>query len=59
MFGWLTKILGPEKVVWTQADLERKAKVALEKIGRDHGIELDRRLTKDKLIKQLLKVLNK
>ena len=59
MFGWLIKVLGPDKVVWTRADLERKTKVALEQIGRDHGIELDRRLTKDKLIKQLLKVLNK
>ena len=60
MFGtFLTKVFGPKKVVWTQADLERKTKIALEKIGRDHGIELDRRLTKDKLIKQLLKVLNK
>jgi len=60
MFGkFLSNIFGTKPVVWTKADLERKTKVALEKIGRDHGIELDRRLTKDKLIKELLKVLNK
>jgi len=60
MFGkFLSNIFGPKKVVWTKADLERKTKIALEKIGRDHDIELDRRLTKDKLIKQLLKTLNK
>lgn len=60
MFGkFLSNIFGPKPVAWTKADLERKTKVALEKIGRDHGIELDRRLTKDKLIKELLKVLNK
>lgn len=59
MFKWLSKVLGPDEVTWTKADLENKTKIALEKIGRDHGIELDRRLTKDKLVKQLLKVLNK
>jgi hypothetical protein len=60
MFGkFLSNIFGPKKVVWTKADLERKTKIALEKIGRDYGIELDRRLAKDKLIKQLLKTLNK
>jgi len=60
MFGkFLSNIFGPKPVVWTKADLERKTKIALEKIGRDYGIELDRRLTKDKLIKQLLKTLNK
>ena len=37
-------------------DLQKKTKKELEKIGRKVGIELDRRLTKDKLIKQIKKV---
>ena len=36
-------------------NLEKKTKVELEKLGRKVGIELDRRLTKDKLIKQIKK----
>jgi len=35
--------------------LEKKTKAELEKLGRKIGIELDRRLTKDKLIKQIKK----
>ena len=35
--------------------LEKKTKAELEKLGRKVGIELDRRLTKDKLIKQIKK----
>lgn len=35
--------------------LEKKTKVELEQLGRKIGIELDRRLTKDKLIKQIKK----
>ena len=35
--------------------LEKKTKSELEKLGRKVGIELDRRLTKDKLIKQIKK----
>ena len=35
--------------------LKNKTKKELEKIGRKVGIELDRRLTKDKLIKQIKK----
>ena len=35
--------------------LEKKTKKELEKLGRKVGIELDRRLTKDKLIKQIKK----
>ena len=41
----------------TKVDLKHKTKKELEEIGRDLGIELDRRLTKDKLIKQLEKVI--
>ena len=36
-------------------DLEKKTKSELEKLGRKVGIELDKRLTKDKLIKQIKK----
>ena len=36
-------------------DLEKKTKKQLEALGRKVGIELDRRLTKDKLIKQIKK----
>tara|TARA_B100001057_G_C22751118_1_gene911846 strand:- start:790 stop:987 length:198 start_codon:yes stop_codon:yes gene_type:complete len=36
-------------------DLNKKTKSELEKIGRKVGIELDKRLTKDKLIKQIKK----
>lgn len=35
--------------------LKNKTKTELEKIGRKVGVELDRRLTKSKLIKQLRK----
>jgi len=34
-------------------DLKKLSKKALEEIGRDKGIELDRRLKKDKLVEQL------
>ena len=34
-------------------DLKKLSKKALEAIGRDKGIELDRRLKKDKLVEQL------
>ena len=36
-------------------DLQYKTKAELEKLGRKIGIELDKRLTKDKLIKQIKK----
>ena len=36
-------------------NLEKKTKKELEQVGRKMGIELDRRLTKDKLIKQIKK----
>ena len=35
--------------------LEKKTKKELERLGRKVGVELDRRLTKDKLIKQIKK----
>ena len=36
-------------------NLKSKTKAELEKLGRKVGIELDKRLTKDKLIKQIKK----
>lgn len=35
--------------------LEKKTKAELEKIGRKVGVELDRRLTKTKLVQQIKK----
>ena len=43
----------------TKKDLAKMTKVKLEQIGRVHGIELDRRLTKDKLVTQLWKHIKK
>ena len=37
------------------SNLKSKTKAELEKLGRKVGVELDRRLTKDKLIKQIKK----
>jgi len=37
-------------------DLEKKTKRELEEIGRKLGTELDRRLTKSKLIQQIKKI---
>lgn len=39
-------------------DLSKLSKKALEAIGRDKGIELDRRLKKDKLLEQLQETLD-
>ena len=44
--GWLNK-----------QHLMKMTKVELEKAGREHGIELDRREKKEKLVEQLYKVL--
>ena len=35
-------------------DLEKKTKIQLEKLGRKLGVELDRRLTKSKLINKII-----
>tara|TARA_S200000501_G_C20692326_1_gene685699 strand:- start:525 stop:740 length:216 start_codon:yes stop_codon:yes gene_type:complete len=35
--------------------LKKQTKAELEKLGRKIGVELDKRLTKDKLIKQIRK----
>ena len=41
----------------TKAQLTKMTKIQLEELGREHGIELDRRLVKSKLISQLHKAL--
>ena len=58
--NWITKpYLKPLKLKkeWEIdiKDLKSKTKAELEKLGRKVGIELDKRLTKDKLIKQIKK----
>ena len=58
--NWITKpYLKPLKLKkeWEidLKDLKKKTKSELEKLGRKVGIELDKRLTKDKLIKQIKK----
>ena len=37
----------------TEADLKKLSKIELEKLGREKGVELDRRLTKSKLVAQI------
>ena len=63
MFGWISKswkkfvdsFVVEEKKLKTIVvrDLKDKTKKELEKIGRKIGIELDRRLTKTKLINKI------
>jgi len=40
-------------------DFKKLSKEELEKVGRQHGIELDRRLIKSKMVKQLIEHINK
>ena len=40
-------------------DFKKLSKEELEKIGREHGIELDRRLLKSKMVKQLKEFIDK
>lgn len=39
-------------------DLNKLTKKQLEEIGREHGVELDRRLTKKKLVESIEKLLD-
>lgn len=55
MFEWLNGWFTPKS---SQKDLNKLTKLELEAKGREIGIELDRRLKKNKLIKQLEKALN-
>lgn len=41
-----------------RADLEKLTKDQLEELGREHGIELDRRFLKSKMVDQLLEHLS-
>lgn len=51
-----TLVLKKEDEINTELNhLRKQTKAELEKLGRKIGIELDRRLTKDKLIKQIRK----
>ena len=63
MFKWIEKLV--DKVVgsyqvdepskYLRGSLEKKTKKELEALGRKIGIEVDRRLTKAKIIKQIKK----
>ena len=50
---WLNRVL----VVRSNTDLTKMTKVELEDLGRKNGIELDRRLKRQTLVKQLRKKL--
>ena len=52
-FGTKKSQVKPEVKI---ADLQKKTKKELEAIGRKMGVELDRRLTKAKLIQQIKKL---
>tara|TARA_R110002012_G_scaffold133323_2_gene286500 strand:+ start:808 stop:1044 length:237 start_codon:yes stop_codon:yes gene_type:complete len=47
--NWLHRILGRP----IPKDLNKMNKRELEALGREHGIELDRRFKREKLVKQL------
>jgi len=55
MFNKIKEFFLPKKPEIDLKHLEKKTKAELEKLGRKIGIELDKRLTKDKLIKQIKK----
>jgi len=63
MFGWIKRLINktvssyepvkPKTTTITVKDLKNKTKKELERIGRKLGIELDRRLTKSKLVNRI------
>ena len=57
MFGWCKKFFkrfkAPKVEAIRIAELGKRTKKELESIGRRMGIELDRRLTKSKLINKI------
>jgi hypothetical protein len=67
MLKWLKTVFMPadlekeaplvldKPVVMKKAELTKMTKNDLEQLGRAHGIELDKRLTKAKLVDQLWK----
>jgi hypothetical protein len=66
MFTWLKKIFVPvenvlvldKQIIEKKSELTKMSKVKLEELGRAYDVELDRRLTKAKLVDQLWKVVN-
>lgn len=46
-----------EDEYWTEDDLDGMNKEELEEVGREYGIELDRRKTKSVLVKELKEVM--
>lgn len=46
-----------KKTTVSLKDLKNKSKKDLEKLGREFGVELDRRLSKSKLIKKIKKII--
>ena len=58
--GWIVKpymkpLVLKDEINTDLKHLKTQTKADLEKLGRKIGIELDKRLTKDKLIKQIRK----
>ena len=58
--GWIVKpymkpLVLKDEINTDLKHLKTQTKAELEKLGRKLGIELDKRLTKDKLIKQIRK----
>ena len=53
MFSFITNLFKPKPKQIKKSRLMTMTKRELEKVGRKHGIELDRRHNKKKLIKEL------
>jgi len=58
--GWIVKpymkpLVLKDEINTDLKHLKTQTKAELEKLGRKIGVELDKRLTKDKLIKQIRK----
>ena len=54
--GYIFKVQGKDETIKTSTvkkDFSKMSKIELEKFGRTIGIELDRRLSKTTLVKQL------
>ena len=54
--GYTFKVQGKDETIKTstvEKDFSKMSKIELEKFGRTIGIELDRRLSKTTLVKQL------
>jgi len=54
--GYIFKVQGKDETIKTstvEKDFSKMSKIELEKFGRTIGIELDRRLSKTTLVKQI------